>query len=202
VCAACGGPRLPAKEPFASSERAVRELRVAERARKMGFTWRLAAIGLSLAGTFIAALGAALAMVSVPVSLVLIAVAVALFVFGVLGSRRAKDAREQAKRSVFGAWESFAEAFLRTHGGEMTAKEAAEALKTTEEDVERIMSFLSVDDRANVEVKDAEIVYSARVPMRVDTGTEVPLEEPPQEPEEEEEHGSAERASSADQRRG
>jgi len=171
VCAVCGGPRVPVEDAAAHSDRERTELLRAGRAKKMAFAYRMFGIGLSLTGTLLAGLGAALATVHVPVALVLIAFAVAALTAGITYVRRANKQREEAKKAVFEAWESVAESLLQAragaNGGEVTGEQIAREMHTSVEDVERMMSFLSVDDRVRIVVKDAELVYtSADVTLR------------------------------------
>jgi len=161
VCGVCGGPRVPVEDAAAHSDRERQELVRAARAKKMAFTYQIAGIGLSLTGTLLALLGAALSLVSTAVAIVMMLGAAAALVAGVAYVRRANAQREEAKRAVFEAWESVAEALLHAHGNEMTADRIAREMHTSVDDVERMMSFLSVDNRARIVVKDAELVYSS-----------------------------------------
>ena len=179
VCGVCGGPRVPA-EARVRSERGASELRAADEARKMAFAWRLGAVGLLLTGTLLAALGATLALASTAVSLAVLVTAIALYVGGAFAHRRAKGMSEKAKSAIFAAWESAAESVLKSRDGTFTASELAKTLETSEEDVERMMTFLAADDRAIVELKDAEVVYSAKGPL--EPRAESPSEAAPQPP--------------------
>ncbi|WP_394848226.1 hypothetical protein LZC95_12255 [Pendulispora brunnea] len=160
VCGVCGGPRVPVEEEAAHSEREREELVKAGRAKKMAFTYRIASIGLSLTGALLAALGVALGAASVAVGAVLLAAAVAAIAAAIVYGRRAHAKREEAKKSTFDAWESVAEALLKVRGSEATAEQIAREMRTTVEDVERMMSFLSVDNRVRIVVKDTELVYT------------------------------------------
>lgn len=168
----------------------------------MAFAWRLWAIGLLLTGTLLAALGATLSVLSVAVSFALLLGAIAFFVGGAMAHRRAKGATEKAKGATFSAWESVAEEVLKARGGKVSARELAKELATSEEDVERMMTFLSADDRADVSLREAEVVYSARIPLRVDASA---LEEAgaavAEREGDEETDGTSGRAASADERR-
>ncbi|WP_394837717.1 hypothetical protein LVJ94_12470 [Pendulispora rubella] len=160
VCGVCGGPRVPVEDEAAHSDREREELVKAGRAKKMAFTYRIASIGLSLMGALLAALGVALGAVSVAVGAVLLVAAVAGIVMGIVYGRRAHGKREEAKKSTFEAWESVAEALLKVRGSEATAEQIAREMRTTVADVERMMSFLSVDNRVRIVVKDTELVYT------------------------------------------
>ena len=161
VCGVCGGPRVPVEDEAAHSERERGELVKAGKAKKMAFAYRMASIGLSLMGTLMAALGVALAAVSVPVAVVLLVAAVAGIAAAIVYGRRAHAKREEAKKGTFEAWESVAEALLNVRGNEVTAEQIAREMRTTVEDVERMMSFLSVDNRVRIVVKDTELVYTS-----------------------------------------
>ena len=172
VCGACGGPRVPASDGRVVSERATSELVRANSARKQAFVARLAAIGLALTGTLTAALGLLLTLASTVVGLMILATAAALLVASVMIGARSRRQSEQARRLTFEAWESIAEKVVELHGGTLTGPELAKKLHTTEADVERMMSFLSVDDRVRIDVgPDAEVRYTtaARIALVPDT---------------------------------
>ncbi|WP_394826912.1 hypothetical protein [Pendulispora albinea] len=165
VCAVCGGPRVPVEDAAAHSEREREQLLRAGHAKKMAFAHRAFGIGLSLTGTMLAALGAALATVAGAVALFMVLAAVVALVFGITYVRSAKRRDTEAKEAVFEAWETVAEGLLRaragTDQGEVTGEQIARAMHTSVEDVERMMSFLAVDNRARIVVKDAELVYTS-----------------------------------------
>src|SRR6185436_18331455 len=53
-----------------------------------------------------------------------------------------------------------AEVVLEAEGRRVKGPELARMLGTNEADVERMMTFLSADDRVRVDVKESELVYS------------------------------------------
>ncbi|HWL86470.1 MAG TPA: hypothetical protein VNO21_11745 [Polyangiaceae bacterium] len=161
ICGVCGGPRVPVEDEAAHSDREREELVRANGAKKMAFAYRAAGIALSLMGALLAALGGALAIVSAGVALALMAVAAVALVTGIVYVRRANRKHDEAKRATFEAWESVAEALLVARGREVTAQQIAKEMHTSTADVERMMSFLSVDDRVRIVVKDTDLVYAA-----------------------------------------
>ena len=191
VCSACGGPRLPALDKeTVEAPTAIDDLRRADGARKHAFAARLGATVLGACGTLVALLGAALAAASVTVTMVLLAVAIGAFIPAVALARRARRLSNEALRGVFVAWESAAEAVVRAEaraGTTVSGAELARRLGTTEADVERMMTLLTVDDRVRIDVKDAEILYAPASPEKLaeERGTD-----------------DGEEAARADQRRG
>jgi len=162
VCGACGGPRVPAQDGRVVSERATGELVRANTARKHAFAVRLAAIGLGLTGTLTAALGALLTFASAAVGMTILVAAAAMLVGSVLAGSRSRRHSEEARRLTFEAWESVAQKVVELHGAAITGPELAKRLKTSEADVERMMSFLSVDDRVRIDVgPDAQVRYAS-----------------------------------------
>ena len=188
VCGACGGPRLATKDISAlSDERVLRELRKADAARKHAFARRVLATGLAATGTLVAVLGAVLAGASMFVSMALLAIAIGFFLPAVIMGRAARRFSKEAQRSTFAAWEAAAELVLRSAGRDLSGPELAQLLGTDEADVERMMSFLSADNRARIDVAGAELVY-AHAEAAYAGKHEL---EPAAEPEDEEDEASA-----------
>ncbi len=161
VCGICGGPRVPVEDRRAHSDREREELLRAGQAKKVSFAFWLAGVALTVMGTLLAALGVALATASGPVAIALFLAAAAALIGGIVYVRRANGKHAEAKQATFEAWESVVEALLQSRKGEASARQIAKEMHTTVADVERMMSFLSVDNRVRIEVKDADLVYTA-----------------------------------------
>lgn len=160
VCAVCGGPRIPVKDERAHSQREKESLRRSNLAAKRAFGWRVAASGLGLTGALVAGLGTIFAGNHVVVGVVILAVALALIIAAMQFAGNARKELTNAKLATFEAWGMVGEALLRLHGGQLSAKEIAALMQTTEGDAERMMTVLTTDSRVRVDLgDDAELRY-------------------------------------------
>ena len=159
VCAVCGGPRIPVKDERAHSQGEKESLRSAHLAAKRAFGWRMAATGLGLTGAIVAALGLIFTGAHAVVGLFILGVALAFIVFAMRFAASARRELTSAKLGVFAAWGMVGEALLRLNG-QLTAKEIAALMQTTEGDAERMMTVLSADSRVRVDLgDDADLRY-------------------------------------------
>lgn len=160
VCAACGGPRIPVKDERAHSQAEKESLRRSHLAAKRAFGWRMAATGLGLTGAIVAAIGAVFVGAHAVVGLVVLGTALAFIIFAMRFAGNARRELTNAKLAVFAAWGMVGEALLRLNGGQLTAKEIAAMMQTTEGDAERMMTVLTTDSRVRVDLgDDAELRY-------------------------------------------
>lgn len=160
VCAVCGGPRIPVKGELAHSQREKESLRRAHLSAKRAFGWRMAATGLGLTGAIVAAIGTIFAGAHAVVGLVILGAALAFIVFAMRFAGNARRELTSAKLAAFDAWGMVGETLLRLNGGQLTAKEIAVMMQTTEADAERMMTVLATDSRVRVDLgDDAELRY-------------------------------------------
>ena len=160
VCAVCGGPRIPVKDERAHSQGEKESLRRAHLAAKRAFGWRIAGTGLGLTGAIVAAIGLIFTGAHAVVGLIILGIALAFIVFAMRFAANARRELTNAKLAAFAAWGMVGEALLRLNGGQLTAKEIAAMMQTTEGDAERMMTILSADSRVRVDLgDDAELRY-------------------------------------------
>lgn len=120
----------------------------------------MAASGMGLTGALVAALGTIFAGSHVVVGLVVLGVALAFIIFAMRFAGNARAELTNAKLATFEAWGMVGEALLRLHGGQLSAKEIAALMQTTEGDAERMMTVLTTDSRVRVDLgDDAELRY-------------------------------------------
>ena len=163
ICGVCGGPIVPVDLPgLARSNAELASLVRAKRTRAIAFGWTAGMIVMVVSSLLALGLGGLLLLVAWLPSAILGGLGVVLFALGMAMRSRARASDETAQTELDAAWESVADEVLRTRGGDVTAKDLAQAMRTTEAHAETMLSTLSLHDRARVAVDDdAELRYSA-----------------------------------------
>ena len=166
ICGACGGPIVPVDATglpwLARSNAELASLVRAKRTRAIAFGWTAGMIMLVVSALLALGLGGLLLLVAWLPSAILGGLGVVLFALGMAMRSRARASDAIAQTELDAAWESVADEVLRARGGDVTAKDLAQAMRTTEAHAETMLSALSLHDRARVAVDDdAELRYSA-----------------------------------------
>jgi hypothetical protein len=163
ICSVCGGPVVPADTATPRTNAELASLVRAKRARAIAFGWTAGMIAFVVMSLMTLGLGALLMAVAwLPVA-ILAALGVVLFVMAMGMRKRARTSDDTATRELDAAWESVAGEVLRARDHDVTAKDLAKTMQTTETHAETLLSALSAHDRARVDVgDDAELRYSAK----------------------------------------
>ncbi len=136
----------------------------AKRTRAIAFGWTAGMVVFVMSSLFALGLGALLLLVAWLPAAILGGIGVVAFVMGMAMRGRARKNDDVAQTDLEAAWESVAHEVLRARGGELTAKELAQVMRTTEPHAETMLTALSVNDRARIDVgDDAELRYSAHL---------------------------------------
>jgi hypothetical protein len=183
-CGVCGGPVVPADGPAAPRLRSNAELEHlvgAQRSRAMALGWTAGAAVLGACAVMGLALASLLWLASHAAALVLAAVAVAAALLALAGLRRARQRGAEASDRLEQAWGLVAAEALHFRAGVLTAEDLAASLHTDVPHAERLLSRLSAQGRARVEIRDdAELTYRAEEAPRaraaeLDETTQAPV---------------------------
>ncbi len=164
ICGVCGGPIVPADDVpgLARSNAELASLVRAKRTRAIAFGWTAGMIVLVVSALLALGLGGLLLLVAWLPAAILGGLGAVLFVLGMVLRSRASASDAIAQTELDAAWESVADEVLRARAGDVTAKDLAQSMRTTESHAETMLSTLSLHDRARVAVDDnAELRYSA-----------------------------------------
>jgi hypothetical protein len=159
-CAVCGGPLVPTEEGIPRSDGELPHLVRSHRARAMALGW--------LAAFFV--LGSIAAMAVGVALLVWFASHAAAALLGLVGAGaatlavvslgRSRRRRAEARAELDHAWDRVAGEVLRARSGDTTAADLARIMSTKEDHAEGLLSRLSAQGGARVDVRDdAELAY-------------------------------------------
>jgi hypothetical protein len=164
VCGACGGARVPGVTLGAASVALLARAK-SDRTRQTGASF--VAAGLVAMALFLAAIAllAAVTGHGVP-AFGAAGLAAADFAVAMGAWRFARKSAAASRDALDGAWANAAALVARKHGGEITARDLARTLKTSELDADAILAKLSAGG-ASVEVDD-----DAQLHYRVDAGAD------------------------------
>jgi hypothetical protein len=155
----CGGPLVPSE----GVERAHGELGSlvkAQRARAIAVGWTAAVVLFACVAVMGAGLGALLWSSSHLAAWIMTGIGAGAALLGIVSRVRAGRRNAEARVALDDAWQRAANDVLRARGGELTAADLAQVMRTDEEHAEVLLSGLSAVGRARVEVRDdAELAY-------------------------------------------
>ncbi len=144
----------------------------AARRSKLLLTVASAALGsIGLLGLFVTATVLAIATPGLLVTGVALAFAALPLLFAVLTLKKGLSKIRELNDSLDAAYASVAAELLRAQPNDLSSSELAQYMRLTEQDADRILARLNVQDTVRSRVTDAgEIVYSAREPLRLRVG--------------------------------
>jgi hypothetical protein len=138
----------------------LRNLVEAARARAMAVGWMAASWVFAAIGAMGLGLALLVWLASHAAGGVLAVGAVFAAGLAVAGARRSRARSAQAREALERAWLHVAGEVVAARGGELTAAQLAEAMRTDERHAEALLAQLSAAGRVRVEVRDdAELAY-------------------------------------------
>ena len=176
-CRICGGPRVPVVlEGVQRSHREAGQLSIARRSRRsellFGALWIVAGTvgGVSFLLTFISLLLFS-GLLSAWASLLVFPAVPLLLAWW--SRRRALAARNAKVEALDNAWASVAHEILDQKQDELTSADLARWMLTDENETDRLLARLNVDDQVRSRITDdGEVTYSVRSPGRVRVSAE------------------------------
>jgi hypothetical protein len=162
VCGACGAARVPGVDvrSLAAGEAIARDLVSASQARGAEVGWIVGATVIVLGAALMLMLAGMAWLASHALGAVLGVVAALIGVLALVARGQAAKRGEASRAALDRAWAAAAEAMVRARGGSTTSDELARLLRVPQGDAEAILTTLSVNDRARIDVgDDAELRY-------------------------------------------
>ena len=165
VCAVCGGPRIPSNLGGEAASAALRQQKKALANARLASA---ATVFQGLAAVLVTLVGLAVAPAALVGKLIVFALAAAPLFLALRSRSRATRARALAEEASDRAWHAAAEdAAARAKQG-VTVDALAKMLGVEPAEADRLLTDLTVHDRARIDVgDDAEVRYSALADPRV-----------------------------------
>ena len=173
-CAVCGGPVVPTEGDIARSDGELPHLVRSHRARAMALGWLAAFFVLGSIAAMAVGVALLVWFASHVVAALLGLVGAGAATFAVVSLRRSRQRRAEARAELDHAWDRVAGEVLTSRREDTTAADLARIMSTKEDHAEGLLSRLSAQGGARVDVRDdAELAYrvsdAGAIPGKDDT---------------------------------